>query len=248
MTNQEFQDILASLPAGFNVIINSTPFFDVMGSFETREGAIKGTIHITDTFAAKFNKTTGISFIEGKEKAKSTVEAAGKTGKEKRRKIAVKHDTCTPNANSVRNDEAVIVDIKSGLSYKELKKKYGIKPITYARLKRIGNERNDIFAEETNIKNKSSENNLKEHRAFLKQNRERIIADIAEGMSANECFKKWGISRFSYGQYKRGKNIKLGGDIKDSGRPMTQEERQAWLDEMNGVKKNNCGSSHAELL
>ena len=27
-----------------------------------------------------------------------------------------------------------------------------------------------------------------------------------------------------------------------------QEERQAWLDEMNGVKKNNCGSSHAELL
>lgn len=75
---------------------------------------------------------------------------------------------------------------------------------------------------------------LKKHRDFLKQNREKIIADIKAGMSADECVKKWGISKGSYGQYKSGNERRLGKDFKDSdsGRPMEPEERRIWIKEI----------------
>lgn len=73
---------------------------------------------------------------------------------------------------------------------------------------------------------------LKIRRDFLKQNREKIIADIKAGMSADECVKKWGISKNSYGQYKSGNERRLEKDFKDSGRPMEPEERRIWLEEI----------------
>jgi hypothetical protein len=73
---------------------------------------------------------------------------------------------------------------------------------------------------------------LKKHRDFLKQNREKIIADIKAGMSADECVKKWGISKNSYGQYKSGNERRRGKDLKDLGRPMKPEERRIWLEEI----------------
>lgn len=90
----------------------------------------------------------------------------------------------------------------------------------------------------TDIKT-TSVSSFKAHRDYLKQNRENIIADVAAGMGVNECVKKWGISPASYWQYKRNDNRKkLGTDIKDSGRPMTEEERQAWLNEINNKEES----------
>ena len=73
---------------------------------------------------------------------------------------------------------------------------------------------------------------LKKHRDFLKQNREKIIADIKGGMSADECVNKWGISKGSYGQYKSGNERRLEKDFRDLGRPMEPEERQIWLEDI----------------
>ncbi len=176
MTNQEFQDILASLPAGFNVIINGTPFFDVIGSFETREGAIKGTIHITDTFAAKFNKTT--------------TPVIGKTEK-----------SGTGLLKKFHTAESMIDSIRSGMSQDDFMEKFKVSKRTFYYYKKLHSPEKSIKPKKAAKKHSERLSDLYRHKAEVRKNRNKIMSEAAAGVGFEALREKYGISKITYGRY-----------------------------------------------
>jgi transposase len=183
MKNQEFQAVLQNLPAGFDIVVNGSHLFDVKGNFEIRDDAVKGTIHITDIFAAKSNKVHELSFVKDKELKKEKPVKADDKPQEKKKT----YKTYEPGEK-----EKIIEDIRNGLSFKEISEKYNISLQTYNRRKK------EYKAQPASGQdNKSSDKHRKvsfNPAQISEDDRIKITEDIKLGLYSRQILKKYHIN------------------------------------------------------